>query len=136
MKKANYLETLYEQADEVVGKIEYLISAFNEGSVIYNVVTEDYPTLEAFIGKSVLETSDGRPGYIAHGQDGESVFCQQYSDNKQIQTYIKDGKITEYKFLIVDKNIDTSVKKLQAIKRLTGELISTQIEIDKLEMED
>ena len=51
----NKQDELWEQQDKLIGDIDFILRAFQEETPIYNVVTDNYPAIESFIGNSALE---------------------------------------------------------------------------------
>ncbi|MGG5331653.1 hypothetical protein [Enterococcus sp. AZ163] len=129
----NKQDKLWEQQDKLLGDIEFVLNAYQEEMPIYSVVTEDYPAIEGFIGNSILETGDGKPGHLMQGENGETIFVQFFSDDKKVYTYIKDGLITRYEFLVLDYEIDTPIKKLKYVAKKVDELKKVQQELEALE---
>lgn len=132
----NRKDQLWELQDKLIGDVDFILRAFQEGTPIYNIVTDNYPAIEGFIGSSVLETSDGNAGYIMHGENDEIIFAQFFSDNKEIHTYMKDGKIISQQFLVLDPEMKGSLKKLDCLVKKAEELRVIQKELDELEAED
>ncbi|MGL9969485.1 hypothetical protein [Enterococcus sp. DIV1420a] len=131
----NKQDQLWEQQDKLIGEIDFILRAFQEETPIYNIVTDDYPAIEGFIGNSVLETSEGNAGYIMHGEDNEIVFAQFFSDDKKIHTYMKDGKIISQQFLVLDPEMKGSANILNCLAKKVDELRAIQTELDELEEE-
>lgn len=132
----NKQDKLWEQQDKLLGDIEFVLNAYQEDTPIYSVVTDDYPSIEKFIGKSALETSDGKPGHLMQGENGETIFVQFFSDDKKVYTYIKDEQITKYVFLVLDYEIDTPIKKLKYVAKKVDELLAIQIGLDEIDEEE
>ena len=128
-------DELWKRQDQLIDETEFLLEAFKEGSPIYEVVTDSFPTIESFIGQSTLETSDGSPGYTLQAENGETIFIQCFSDNKQINTYLRDGEIVRYQFLRVNVELDTPKKRLNKFSENVKELKEIQDELDKFEKE-
>ena len=131
----NKQDELWEQQDKLIGDIDFILRAFQEETPIYNVVTDNYPAIESFIGNSALETSNGNAGYIMHGENDEIIFAQFFSDNKKIHTYMKDGKIISQQFLVLDPEMKGSLNKLDCLVKKAEELRVIQSELDELEEE-
>ena len=128
-------DQLWEQQDKLIGDIDFILRAFQEETPIYNIVTDNYPTIEGFICNSMLETSDGNAGHMMHGRNDEIIFAQFFSDNKKIHTYIKDGKIISQQFLVFDPEMKGSLNKLDCLVKKAKELRVIQSELDELEEE-
>jgi hypothetical protein len=124
----NKQNEVWEVADDIIGNIDFILNAYNEGVPIYKIVKDE--SIEGFIGHSVLETTNGSPGYTMRGENGETIFVQLFSDDKKIHTYLKDGKVSRHEFLVLDKEVDTPTKKLEYIKKKINELIAIQPELE------
>lgn len=131
----NKQDQLWEQQDKLIGDIDFILRAFQEETPIYNIVTDNYPAIDGFIGSSVLETSDGNAGYIMHGENDEIIFAQFFSDNKKIHTYMKDGKIISQQFLVLDPEMKGSANKLKCLAKKVDELRVIQTELNEIEEE-
>ena len=129
----NKQDQLWEPQDKLIGDIDFILRAFQEETPIYNIVTDNYPTIEKFIADSVLETSDGNAGHIMHGENDEIIFAQFFSDNKKIHTYMKDGKIISQQFLVLDPELKGSLNKLDCLVKKAEELRVIQSELDEIE---
>ncbi|WP_348920150.1 hypothetical protein [Enterococcus rotai] len=130
------IEDLYTQQEEKLSQTEHLLNAFQEESVLFNDVTDDFVTIEQFIGNSVLETHDGTTGYLMSTDNPEiKIFAQFYSDDKKTWTYIKGTQITDVRYLVLDKEIDTQVKKLNKLESLVVDMADLQKRIDELNNE-
>lgn len=130
-----YKDQLWEQQEKLIGDIEFILQAFQEESPIYNNVTDKFPTIEDFIGDSVLSTSDGNAGYIMHGDNDELIFAQFFSDNKKIHTYVKDRIIVKQQFLVIDPEMEGPLNKLETLVKRVNDLKAIQKELDELEKE-
>lgn len=125
---------LYRKFDDKYDEAEFLLNSIPEGNAINKDVTEEFETAEEFIGTSKIETTIGQIGYMMSTENpNEKIFAQFYSDNKTIHVYFKDGFINKTKYLVLDTEIDTSVKRLKKIKELVENMITIQNEIDFLE---
>ncbi|MGM0124894.1 hypothetical protein IGI37_002288 [Enterococcus sp. AZ194] len=123
----NKQNEVWEVADDIIENIDFIFNAYKEDVPIYNIVKDE--SIEGFIGQSVLETTNGSPGHTMRDENGETIFVQLFSDDKKIYTYLKDGKVSRYEFLVLDKKIDTPTKKLEYIKKKIEELIAIQPEL-------
>lgn len=133
----NRKDQLWEQQDKLIGGIDFVLRAYEEDSQPNKVVTEDYPTVKSFIGQSVLiALQTNEPGFTMQGENGETIMAQHFSGGKQLWTYIKDGKIVKYEFMVLDTEIDTPLKKLDFLAEKVEELRVIQSELDGLEAED
>lgn len=131
----NKQQELWKKQEQLVEEIDFVLGAFREDTPIFTDATEKFPTIEAFIGQSVLETADGLPGYTMQGIDGQTIFVQFFSDNKQLCTHLKDGKIVKYQYLVINENLDTPTKRLDHFVGKVHELKELQKELDELEEE-
>lgn len=131
----NKQQDLWEKQEQLVDEVEFVLGAYRDDTPIFTDVTDKSPTIEAFIGQSILETADGLPGYTTQGENGETIFIQFFSDGKQIYTYLKDGQVVRHQFLKIKKDLDTPTKRLDHVSKLVQELITIQKELDELEEE-
>ncbi|MDN2639286.1 hypothetical protein OEZ17_17435 [Enterococcus avium] len=131
----NKQQDLWEKQEQLVDEVGFILTAYHEDAPIFTDMTDESPTIEAFIGQSTLETADGLPGYTTQGENGETIFIQFFSDGKQIYTYLKDGQVVRHQFLKIKKDLDTPTKRLDHVSKLVQELITIQKELDELEEE-
>lgn len=128
-------EKLWDEQNSLIEGINFILKAYQEETPINKLVTNDYPTIEGFIGQSVLETCDGNTGFFMGGPNGENIYVQFFSEGKKIHTYMKDGKILKYDFLITDNELDSPMKKLKHLKNKIIELQKIQYDLDVLDKE-
>lgn len=135
MNKLNKLDELHKEQEQIFEEIDFVLGAFREDTPIFTDVTGKFPTIESFIGTSILETADGLPGYTTQGVDEQTIFIQFFSDDKQICTHIKDGKVIKHQYLVINKMLDTPKKRLDYFGNKVHELKELQKELDKIEEE-
>jgi hypothetical protein len=123
---------LLDLQDKIIRGISFALESFQEGGSPFRDVTHEYPSFEGFVGESILGTIDGSPGYTMQSEGGETIFVQDLSAGKQIWTYFKDGQVSKYKFLEVDTEIDTPMKKLAYVGKGIEELKMIQSELDEI----
>ncbi|MGG5372831.1 hypothetical protein [Enterococcus sp. AZ196] len=129
------LDELWKEQEQLIEDVDFVLEAFKEGTAIFKDVTKKFPTIEAFIGQSTLETADGLPGYTMQGIDDQTIFVQFFSGDKQLCTHLKDGKIVKHQYLVIDNKLDTPTKRLEHFTRKIHELKELQKKIDELEKE-
>lgn len=131
----NKQRELWKKQEQLVDEVGFILEAYHEDTPIFTDMTEKSPTIEAFIGDSILETADGLPGYTTQGENGETIFIQFFSEGKQLNTYLKDNKVVKHQFLVINKDLDTPTKCLDHVSNLVQELKTIQKELDELEEE-
>lgn len=131
----NKQQDLWEKQEQLVDEVGFILTAYHEDAPIFTDMTDESPTIEAFIGQSTLETADGLPGYTTQGENGETIFIQFFSEGKQLNTYLKDNKVMKHQFLVINKDLDTPTKCLDHVSKLVQELKTIQKELDELEEE-
>lgn len=130
---SNKQDQLLDLQDKIITGISFALESFQEGGSPFRDVTHEYPSFEAFVGESILGTIDGSPGYTMQSESGETIFVQDLSTGKQIWTYFKDGQVSKYKFLEVDSEIYTPMRKLDYVGKGIEELKMIQSDLDELE---
>lgn len=88
----NKLEELWGKQGQVFSEIDFVLDAFIQGTPIFKDMTDKFPTIESFIGGSILETADGLSGYTTQGENGETIFIQFFSEGKRLNTCLKTVK--------------------------------------------
>ena len=131
----NKQQDLWEKQEQLVDEVGFILTAYHEDAPIFTDMTDESPTIEAFIGQSTLETADGLSGYTTQGENGETIFIQFFSEGKQLNTYLKNSKVMKQKFLVINKDLDTPTKCLDHVSKLVQELKTIQKELDELEEE-
>lgn len=131
----NKQQDLWEKQEQLVDEVGFILTTYHEDAPIFTDMTDESPTIEAFIGQSTLETADGLSGYTTQGENGETIFIQFFSEGKQLNTYLKDNKVMKYQFLVINKDLDTPNKCLDHVSKLVQELKTIQKELDELEEE-
>ena len=131
----NKQQDLWEKQEQLVDEVGFILTAYHEDAPIFTDMTDESPTIEAFIGQSTLETADGLSGYTTQGENGETILIQFFSEGKQLNTYLKNSKVMKQQFLVINKDLDTPTKCLDHVSKLVQELKTIQKELDELEEE-
>ncbi|SAZ35329.1 hypothetical protein DTPHA_1401337 [Enterococcus faecium] len=129
------LQSIVGKQGQVFSEIDFVLDAFIQGTPIFKDMTDKFPTIESFIGGSILETADGLSGYTTQGENGETIFIQFFSEGKRLNTYLKNSKVMKQQFLVINKDLDTPTKCLDHVSKLVQELKTIQKELDELEEE-
>lgn len=129
----NKQDKLWDKQGKLIEDIRFTLETFEEETVSFIDVTEEYPTTNDFIGQSVIETYGGNLGYSMCGEDGETIFAQSFSGKKQIWTHLSNGGIKKIQFLVVDPSTETPIKKIDYVAKKINELREAQQELEVLE---